>query len=267
MTIAVTAQGLVKTFQGKKGSTVEAVRGVDLQVRTGEVFGFLGPNGAGKSTTVRMLTTLTTISSGSAQVVGVDVAADPDGVRHKIGVALQDVGLDPRQSGREILVLQASLFGLSKAEAAARAEELLELVDLTDAADRRTKTYSGGMKRRLDLASALVHRPDVLFLDEPTTGLDPASRLVVWEEVRRINALGVTVFLTTQYLEEADQLCSRLAIIDGGRIVREGTPASLKADLKAKRGGDVEPTLDDVFLDVTGRGRERGAGEVREVQA
>lgn len=141
-------------------------------------------------------------------------------MRHKIGVALQDVGLDPRQSGREILVLQARLFGLSTAAAATRAEELLELVDLTDAADRRTKTYSGGMKRRLDLASALVHRPDVLFLDEPTTGLDPASRLVVWEEVRRINALGVTVFLTTQYLEEADQLCSRLAIIDSGRIVR-----------------------------------------------
>jgi ABC-2 type transport system ATP-binding protein len=266
MTSAVSAQGLIKTFQGKKGSTVEAVRGVDLSVEPGEVFGFLGPNGAGKSTTVRMLTTLTTISGGSAQVVGVDVASDPDGVRRKIGVALQDVGLDPRQTGREILVLQARLFGLTASEASTRAEELLELVELTDAADRRTKTYSGGMKRRLDLASALVHRPDVLFLDEPTTGLDPASRLVVWEEVRRINALGVTVFLTTQYLEEADQLCSRLAIIDGGRIVREGTPEALKADLKAKRGGDTEPTLDDVFLDVTGRSRERGAGEVREVQ-
>ncbi len=230
------------------------------------MFGFLGPNGAGKSTTVRMLTTLTTISGGSAQVSGVDVASDPDEVRRKIGVALQDVGLDPRQSGREILILQARLFGLTPAEAKSRAEELLELVELTDAADRRTKTYSGGMKRRLDLASALVHRPDVLFLDEPTTGLDPASRLVVWEEVRRINELGVTVFLTTQYLEEADQLCTRLAIIDGGKIVREGTPASLKSDLKAKRGGDTEPTLDDVFLDVTGRARERGAGEVREVQ-
>jgi ABC-2 type transport system ATP-binding protein len=266
MTNAVTAQGLIKTFHGKKGSTVEAVRGVDLEVQKGEVFGFLGPNGAGKSTTVRMLTTLTTISGGTAQIVGVDVASDPDGVRRKIGVALQEVGLDPRQTGREILVLQARLFGVSAAEAGKRAEELLELVELTDAADRRTKTYSGGMKRRLDLASALVHRPDVLFLDEPTTGLDPASRLVVWEEVRRINELGVTVFLTTQYLEEADQLCSRLAIIDGGKIVREGTPASLKADLKAKRGGDTEPTLDDVFLDVTGRNRERGAGEVREVQ-
>ena len=243
-----------------------AVKSVDLTVPEGEFFGFLGPNGAGKSTTVRMLTTLTTISGGSAQISGVDVASDPDGVRRKIGVALQEVGLDPRQTGREILVLQARLFGVTTAEAGKRADELLELVELSDAADRRTKTYSGGMKRRLDLASALVHRPDVLFRDEPTTGLDPASRLVVWEEVRRINELGVTVFLTTQYLEEADQLCSRLAIIDGGKIVREGTPASLKADLKAKRGGDTEPTLDDVCLDVTGRDRERGAGEVREVQ-
>jgi ABC-2 type transport system ATP-binding protein len=265
MTIAVEARGLIKTFQGK-GDPVEAVRGVDLRVRAGEMFGFLGPNGAGKSTTVRMLTTLTTITAGTAQVAGVDVAADPDGVRRKIGVALQDAGLDPRQTGRELLVLQARLFGMTRAEAFARAEELLELVDLTDAADRLTKTYSGGMKRRLDLASALVHEPDVLFLDEPTTGLDPASRLVVWEEVRRINELGVTVFLTTQYLEEADQLCTRLAIIDGGLIVREGTPSELKADLQARRGGDVEPTLDEVFLDVTGRTRERAAGEVQEVQ-
>ncbi len=257
----------MKTFEGKKGSVVEAVRGVDLRVESGEVFGFLGPNGAGKSTTVRMLTTLTTISAGTARVAGVDVASDPDGVRRRIGVALQEVGLDPRQTGREILILQARLFGLAKRAAQARAEELLELVDLSEAADRRTKTYSGGMKRRLDLASALVHEPDVLFLDEPTTGLDPASRLVVWEEVRRINELGVTVFLTTQYLEEADQLCSRLAIIDGGRIVREGTPQELKAELWTKRGGDVEPTLDEVFLDVTGRTRERGAGEVQEVSS
>jgi ABC-2 type transport system ATP-binding protein len=267
MTISVEALGLVKTFEGKKGSVVEAVRGVDLRVESGEVFGFLGPNGAGKSTTVRMLTTLTTITAGTARVAGVDVASDPDGVRRRIGVALQEVGLDPRQSGREILILQARLFGLAKRAAQARAEELLELVDLADAADRRTKTYSGGMKRRLDLASALVHEPEVLFLDEPTTGLDPASRLVVWDEVRRINEIGVTVFLTTQYLEEADQLCSRLAIIDGGRIVREGTPAELKSELWAKRGGDVEPTLDEVFLDVTGRTRQRGAGEVQEVQS
>jgi len=264
MSIAVQARGLVKTFVGK-GEPVEAVRGVDLEVASGEVFGFLGPNGAGKSTTVRMLTTLTTITSGSAHVAGVDVASDPDGVRRKIGVALQDAGLDPRQTGRELLVLQGRLFGVSRSVASTRAEELLELVGLEEAADRLTKTYSGGMKRRLDLASALVHQPDVLFLDEPTTGLDPASRLVVWDEVRRINERGTTIFLTTQYLEEADQLCRRLAIIDEGRIVREGTPDQLKADLKVRRGGDSDPTLDEVFLDVTGRTRERAAGAVQEV--
>ena len=266
MTPAVEAHGLTKTFSSRK-STVEAVRGVDLAVTEGEIFGFLGPNGAGKSTTVRMLTTLTRITAGTAKVAGVDVAANPDETRRKIGVALQEAGLDNRQTGRELLVLQARLFGLTRAEGGARANELLELVELEDAADRLIKTYSGGMKRRLDLASALVHRPDVLFLDEPTTGLDPASRLVVWDEVRRINQQGTTVFLTTQYLEEADALCERLAIIDGGLIVREGTPSSLKADLKQRRGLDYEPSLDEVFLDVTGRQRERSAGEVKEVQA
>ena len=259
---AVEARGLVKTY-----ADVEAVRGVDLRVESGEVFGFLGPNGAGKSTTVRMLTTLLTITAGGASVAGVDVAADPDQVRRRIGVALQEAGLDPRQSGRELLLLQARLFGLSPAEAATRAQELLALVELEDAADRRIKTYSGGMKRRLDLASALVHRPDVLFLDEPTTGLDPSSRLTVWDEVRRINAQGTTVFLTTQYLEEADALCDRLAIIDGGRIVREGTPASLKAELRARLELDSDPSLDDVFLDATGRSRSRVAGDVQEVTA
>jgi ABC-2 type transport system ATP-binding protein len=266
MTIAVEATGLVKTFSSRK-SVVEAVRGVDLAVESGEIFGFLGPNGAGKSTTVRMLTTLTTITAGRARVAGVDVTDDPDGARHKIGVALQEAGLDPRQTGRELLVLQARLFGNSRTQAADRAQELLELVDLVDAADRLIKGYSGGMKRRLDLASALVHEPDVLFLDEPTTGLDPASRLVVWDEVRRINAAGTTVFLTTQYLEEADALCRRLAIIDGGRIVSEGTPAALKKDLKQRKGLSHEPSLDAVFLDVTGRTRERSAGDVSEVQA
>jgi ABC-2 type transport system ATP-binding protein len=174
--------------------------------------------------------------------------------------------LDPRQTGRELLILQARLFGLGKAEAGERAQELLALVELEDAADRRIKGYSGGMKRRLDLASALVHEPDVLFLDEPTTGLDPASRLTVWDEVRRINARGTTVFLTTQYLEEADQLCDRIAIIVDGRIVLEGTPRELKADL-SERSGIEAPTLDDVFLDATGRTRDRAAGEVQEVKA
>ncbi|CAN5789172.1 ATP-binding cassette domain-containing protein [soil metagenome] len=263
---AIRAVGLVKTYTGKDGD-VEAVRGVDLDVRPGEVFGFLGPNGAGKSTTVRMLTTLMTITAGSAYVAGVDVAAQPDAARRKIGVALQEAGLDPRQTGRELLVLQGRLFGLDAAEAARRAQSLLELVELTDSADRRIKGYSGGMKRRLDLASALVHEPDVLFLDEPTTGLDPASRLTVWDEVRRINARGTTVFLTTQYLEEADQLCDRLAIIADGTIVREGTPASLKNELRERLGLDATPSLDEVFLDATGRTRERVAGEVKEVQS
>jgi ABC-2 type transport system ATP-binding protein len=265
-TRAVEAEGLVKTYRGRAGS-VEAVRGVDLRVEAGEIFGFLGPNGAGKSTTVKMLTTLLSITAGIARIAGLDVASEPDAVRQHIGVALQEAGLDPRQTGRELLVLQGRLFDLSAAEAETRAEELLELVELSDAADRRIKSYSGGMKRRLDLASALVHRPDVLFLDEPTTGLDPASRVTVWDEVRRINERGTTVFLTTQYLEEADQLCDRLAIIDDGRIVREGTPPQLKAELKDRLRLAREATLDDVFLDATGRTRTHVAGEVQEVKA
>jgi ABC-2 type transport system ATP-binding protein len=264
--VAVRAEALVKHYSSRNGD-VEAVRGVDLTVEAGEVFGFLGPNGAGKSTTVKMLTTLLTITSGTAEVAGIDVASRPDEVRRRIGVALQEAGLDPRQNGRELLVLQARLFGLSPSVAAQRAKDLLELVELEDAADRVIKGYSGGMKRRLDLASALVHEPEVLFLDEPTTGLDPASRLTVWDEVRRINARGTTVFLTTQYLEEADALCDRLAIIDDGRIVREGTPARLKAELRERQGLASDPTLDDVFLDATGRTRSRVAGEVQEVTA
>jgi ABC-2 type transport system ATP-binding protein len=261
MTAAIEANDLVKHY-----GDVEAVRGVDLRVQTGEIFGFLGPNGAGKSTTVRMLTTLLSITSGSAHVAGVDVARDPDGARHKIGVALQEAGLDPRQTGRELLVLQGRLFGMSTDEAAERANGLLELVELEGAADRMIKGYSGGMKRRLDLASALVHEPEVLFLDEPTTGLDPASRLTIWDEMRRINERGTTIFLTTQYLEEADQLCDRLAIIDDGQIVREGTPSTLKAELRERLGLAADPTLDDVFLDATGRTRSRVAGDVQEVK-
>jgi ABC-2 type transport system ATP-binding protein len=246
----------VKHYEGREG-TVEAVRGVDLKIHTGEIFGFLGPNGAGKSTIVRMLTTLLSIASGHAEVAGVDVARDPDGARRRVGVALQEGGLDPRQTGRELLVMHGQLFGPSAARATERAQQLLALVELEDAADRVIKGYSGGMERRLDLAAALVHEPQVLFLDEPTTGLDPASRLTVWEELRRINGHGTTVFVTTQYLEEADQLCDRLAIIDGGLIVREGTPGELKANLRERRGGGGEPTLDDVFLDATGRPTRR----------
>ena len=264
MTYAVETRQLVKQYQAK-GETVDAVRGVDLEVAEGEIFGFLGPNGAGKSTTVRMLTTLLSITSGTARVAGIDVRADAPAARRKIGVALQEAGLDGRQTARELLDLQCRLFGMSATEAAARTTELLELVELDDVAGRLVKGFSGGMKRRLDLASALVHRPEVLFLDEPTTGLDPASRLTIWDEVRRINERGTTVFLTTQYLEEADQLCNRLAIIDKGVIVREGTPAALKADLRTRQGLTADPTLDDVFLDATGRTRTRAAGEVMEV--
>jgi ABC-2 type transport system ATP-binding protein len=232
--VAIEARGLVRRYRGSRGqSEVEAVRGIDLTVRRGEVFGFLGPNGAGKTTTVRMLCTLLPISDGNATVDGVDVRRAPAEVRSRIGVALQEVGLDPSQTGRELLELQCGLYRIGRP--ADRARDLLVLVGLEDAADRMIKGYSGGMKRRLDLATALVHRPAVLFLDEPTTGLDPASRLTIWEEVRRINAAGTTVFLTTQYLEEADQLCDRVAIIDDGRIVAAGTPNDLKAEL----GSDV----------------------------
>ena len=241
-THAVEVRSLRRTFKGG----VEAVRDIDLSVARAEVFGFLGPNGAGKTTTVRMLCTLLPPTSGSASVAGIDVVADPAEVRRRIGVALQEIGLDPVQTGRELLELQCGLYGITGADAGARTEELLDLVGLREAADRRTKTYSGGMKRRLDLASALVHSPEVLFLDEPTTGLDPASRLTVWEEVRRINAAGTTVFLTTQYLEEADQLCDRLAIIDAGTIVAEGTPERLKAEM----GHDVV-TVDLAGADAT----------------
>ena len=243
-THAVEADSLRRAFKGG----IEAVRGIDLSIERGEVFGFLGPNGAGKTTTVRMLCTLLPPTAGSARVAGVDVVAEPAEVRRRIGVALQEIGLDPVQTGRELLELQCGLYSIKGADARARTGELLELVGLSDAADRRTKTYSGGMKRRLDLASALVHSPEVLFLDEPTTGLDPASRLTVWEEIRRINAAGATVFLTTQYLEEADQLCGRLAIIDAGAIVAEGTPEALKAEMGhdvvtlALGGADVAAT-------------------------
>jgi ABC-2 type transport system ATP-binding protein len=224
---SIAAHSLTRVFKGG----VEAVRGIDLTVSAGEVFGFLGPNGAGKTTTVRMLCTLLPPTSGSASVAGLDVTREGAEIRRRIGVALQEIGLDPVQTGRELLELQCGLYGITGRRGRERAEELLELVGLTEAADRRTKTYSGGMKRRLDLASALVHAPQVLFLDEPTTGLDPASRLTIWDEVRRINTGGTTVFLTTQYLEEADKLCDQLAIIDDGQIVAEGTPEQLKAEM------------------------------------
>jgi len=221
---AIVASGLRRSF----GST-EAVRGVDLAVQRGEIYGFLGPNGAGKTTVVRMLCTLLRPTSGTASVAGVDVVAHPGDVRLRIGVALQEAALDPDQTGSELLRLQARLFGLRRDDAARRIAELTDLVDIGSALDRKVRTYSGGMRRRLDLALALVHEPEILFLDEPTTGLDPGSRREVWAEVQRLNAeRGLTVFLTTQYLEEADALAGRVGIIAQGRIVAEGSTEELK---------------------------------------
>jgi ABC-2 type transport system ATP-binding protein len=223
---AILVEGLKRAFDD-----VLAVQGVDLEVDEGEIYGFLGPNGAGKTTTVRMLTTLLLSTGGRASVAGHDVVREARQVRASIGVALQEAALDPLMTGRELIRLQATLQGLPSAEGKRRADGLLERVGLTDAADRRVGGYSGGMQRRLDLAAALVHEPRVLFLDEPTTGLDPVSRKTIWEEVRALNDEGTTVFLTTQYLEEADQLADNVGIIDNGRIVAEGTPESLKAEM------------------------------------
>ena len=225
---AIEAEGLVRQF--KKGPL--AVDHIDLAVAPGEIYGFLGPNGAGKSTTVLMLTTLLPPTAGSARVGGFDVVKHGPEVRRVIGAALQEAALDPLLTGREHMRLQASLQALPRHERGPRGDELLARVGLADAADRRVRGYSGGMKRRLDLALALVHRPRILFLDEPTTGLDIQSRTALWEEVRRLaKDDGVTVFLTTQYLEEADVLAGRVGIIDHGRIVAEGTPAALKAEI------------------------------------
>ena len=228
---AISTEGLVRSFAG-----VAAVDGLDLHIRQGEIYGFLGPNGAGKTTTVRMLCTLLAPTAGRAVVAGYDVSREPDRVRLHIGAALQEVALDPKQTGEELLRLQARLYGLSRPETDARLAELCALVELGDALGRRIGTYSGGMRRRLDLAAALVHNPQVLFLDEPTTGLDPVSRSRVWEEVRRLNGeLGMTIFLTTQYLEEADALAHRVGIFHAGRLVAEGSPAELKCSV----GNDV----------------------------
>ena len=214
---------------------MKAVQGIDLAVAEGEIYAFLGPNGAGKTTTVRMLTTLLKPTAGSATVAGFDVMKEAAKVRRAIGVALQEAALDPLMTGRELMLLQATLHGIPKAEARRRGDSLIERVGLANAADRRVGTYSGGMRRRLDLGTALVHEPSVLFLDEPTTGLDPASRASIWREVRKLNDEGTTVFLTTQYLEEADQLADRVGIIDEGLMAAEGTPGELKAQVGKPR--------------------------------
>jgi ABC-2 type transport system ATP-binding protein len=245
MSSAIQARDLRRTF-----GDFAAVDGIDLDVRYGEIYGFLGPNGAGKSTTVKMLCTLLGITSGSATVAGYDVASQPDEIRLRIGVALQDSSIDGKQSGREMLRLQGRLYGLSAADVERRMDDVIGLVDIGTAIDNRVDSYSGGMKRRLDLAMSLIHRPQVLFLDEPTTGLDPASRASVWAEVRRLNTeYGMTIFLTTQYLEEADELADRVGIIARGLIVAEGVPDVLKreigADLiQAEVDGDPQTAAD-----------------------
>ena len=231
MEYAVQTRGIGRTF-----GEVKAVDAIDLNIPKGEIYGFLGPNGAGKTTLVRMLITLLLPSTGSATVAGRDVVSEANDVRLRIGAALQDAALDLKQTGRELLRLQGRLYGLKRRELDTRLDELAGLVDIGDALDRFIGTYSGGMKRRLDLAASLIHNPEVLFLDEPTTGLDPISRARVWEEVQRINKeLSVTIFLTTQYLEEADALADRVGIISQGRLMAEGTPAELKRSL----GNDV----------------------------
>jgi len=230
----IETRDLQRTFKTRSGA-VEAVRGVDLDVTSGEIFGFLGPNGAGKTTTLRMLATLLKPTSGIATVAGADLAREPQTVRRRIGYVPQGGSTDPAETGRGELILQGRLYGLSKSDAEARAAEVLTTLELDGAADRPTGTYSGGMRRRLDVGLGIVHRPMVLFLDEPTTGLDPQARARMWEEIQRLREQGTTVFLTTHYLEEADALCDRLAIIDHGRIVARGTSDELKREV----AGDV----------------------------
>jgi ABC-2 type transport system ATP-binding protein len=274
----IEVEGLEREFGGLK-----AVDGIDLRVGDGEVYGFLGPNGAGKTTTVRMLVTLLRPTGGVARVAGFDVSTEAGEVRKRIGVALQEAALDMLMTGKELMELQATLHGIAPRDVRGRAQDLIERVGLADAQNRRVGTYSGGMRRRLDLAMALIHAPEVLFLDEPTTGLDPVSRVTLWDEVRRLKNEGTTVFLTTQYLEEADQLADRVGIISAGKIVAEGTPAVLKAEVGrphldisladgterlaqarevVARFGGNRPADDSCHLSVT---LERGAADIAQV--
>jgi ABC-2 type transport system ATP-binding protein len=246
--VAIETRALRRTFRSRAGD-VEAVAGVDLTVAVGEVFGFLGPNGAGKTTTLRMLATLLEPSGGDAIVAGADLRREPHLVRERIGYVGQIGGSDLVETGRSELVFQGRLHGMTRQEAAARAQTLLEALEIDDCADRKTSTYSGGQRRRLDIAIGLMHKPRLVFLDEPTTGLDPQARARMWDEVRQLRDSGTTVFLTTHYLEEADALCDRLAIIDHGRIVAEGTPNELKRQVKG----------DAITLTVRGAGETAAA--------
>ncbi|MFF8287761.1 ABC transporter ATP-binding protein [Streptomyces sp. NPDC016309] len=246
----ISTAGLAHTFR-TRGGPVEAVRGIDLTVQPGEILGFLGPNGAGKTTTLRMLTTLLPPTGGAATVAGRDLVGDPAGVRRRIGYVAQSGGVDLSVSVREELVTQGRLYRLTKSEAAGRAAELARELDLTDLLDRPCAALSGGQRRRLDIALGLTHRPEVLFLDEPTTGLDPGSRADLWRLVRRLrDTHGTTVFLTTHYLDEADELSDRLVVVDRGTVVAEGAPA----DLKERYAGSAGASLQDTFLAITGRG-------------
>lgn len=259
----IETQGLTKTFKARAAGkdaakVVNAVKGVNMSVKQGEIFGFLGPNGAGKSTTMRMLATLLPPTSGSATVAGRNLLKEPAAVRERIGYVGQAGGTEESLTGRENLLLQAQLYGLNKAAAAERAEAMMTALDLTSFADRRVKTYSGGQRRRLDIAMGMTHNPTLLFLDEPTTGLDPQSRARMWDEVRKLRDGGTTIFLTTHYLDEADALADRLAIIDHGQIVSEGKPDALKRQI----GGDVIA----LGLDVQNGARQR-AGDLLRGQA
>lgn len=259
----VQVEGLVKVYEP---GHVKAVDGISFDVGRGEIFGFLGPNGAGKSTTIKILTTLLRKTTGRARVDGLDVERDAARVRRVIGYAAQDVGVDDDLTGRENLILQAHFYHLKLHEMRPRVDALLKAVDLVDAADRKAGTYSGGMRKRLDLAAALIHKPKLLFLDEPTTGLDPQNRRAMWEYIQGLNEEGTTIFLTTQYMEEADRLARRLAIMDNGRLVAEGTPKALKADI----GADVIriELVENGGADL--RARARGAlqavPEIRQIQ-
>ncbi len=226
----IETKNLKKSFTAKK-KKVEAVRGVDLVVKKGQIYGFLGPNGAGKTTTLRMLTTLLPIDEGEATVVGYDVKKQPGEVRKHIGYVSQLGGADDESTGRDDLIIQARLYGMSSAAADKRARELIDILQLSDYADRRVITYSGGQRRRLDIAIGIMHQPDILFLDEPTTGLDPQNRANMWQQIRSLRDRGTTIFLTTHYLEEADVLSDYLAIMDNGKIVAEGTPRDLKRQI------------------------------------
>jgi len=247
---------VVERLEKRYANGTEAVRGISFRVRAGEVFGLLGPNGAGKSTTMGMLGTLVRPTSGRAIVAGHDVAREPKLVRKRIGFAMQEVGVDDLATGSELLVLHGRLHGLSRREAARRAAILLDVFAMQDVANGRLSEYSGGMRRRVDLASALIHLPDVVFLDEPTEGLDPHGRSAVWDALERLNdALGMTVVLTTHYMEEADRLCDRIVIVDHGSIVAQGAPSDLKRNL----GASDSVTLEDVYLHTTGRQLEVAA--------